>query len=567
MTRFMKVVSAVAWLLAALPGVALASQGSCVLPTSGTVSGLTLVQDINTCNEALLTSNSGATAPANSTGGAPSIGQVWLDTSASPNPVRIYDGASWLIMGYLDAASHVWTPPVGGGTDTVASATTTDLCSKAQAVLSVSGTTTISSFSNTCQPGQIKALRFPGVLTLTYNATSMILPGGASITTAAGDQMFVAYLGSGNWTALAYQRADGTALSFSSVFTGAVFFSSPVSATVSGNTNDWAPGGSTPFASANVVRLTCSSTANITGMVAPAIDGKVVLVASETASTNNCTMTVQDTGSSAANRFLFDRAMTLRPGRSIALRYDSSASRWKLFQEVTSQPVAGGFKALAIVNGGTPNNQMTATADQITVEDTSGGAARLSAVSVTPDVTASGANGLDTGTVTSNQWYSIWVIYNPTTGTTAGLFSTSATAPTMPAGYTYKARVGWNRTDGSSHFYGIVQSGRRAQYTAVRAAVTSVNTAGAATALAVVSYVPSTAGVIKVNLQGPNNLSSQVGVGPNSSPTSFAYMTAGSVAISAVLMPVEIALESSSIYYYSLSTTTSIGVLGWEDNL
>jgi len=59
---------------------------------------------------------------------------------------------------------------------------------------------------------------------------------------------------------------------------------------------------------------------------------------------------------------------------------------------------------------------------------------------------------LDTGSEAANTWYSLWAIHNPTTVTTAGLLSTSATAPTMPSGYTKKRRVGWIRNDASSNF-------------------------------------------------------------------------------------------------------------------
>ena len=56
-----------------------------------------------------------------------------------------------------------------------------------------------------------RIVKFAGVLTLTHNATSLILPGGASITTAAGDRLIALSDASGNWTVIDYVRADGTA--------------------------------------------------------------------------------------------------------------------------------------------------------------------------------------------------------------------------------------------------------------------------------------------------------------------------------------------------------------------
>ena len=90
--------------------------------------------------------------------------------------------------------------------DTLASASTTDLGSVEGMYVTISGTTTITSFG-TLKAGMVKFLKFDGALTLTYNATSLILPGAASITTAAGDTAVFISEGSGNWRCLAYQRS------------------------------------------------------------------------------------------------------------------------------------------------------------------------------------------------------------------------------------------------------------------------------------------------------------------------------------------------------------------------
>ena len=52
-----------------------------------------------------------------------------------------------------------------------------------------------------------------------------------------------------------------------------------------------------------------------------------------------------------------------------------------------------------------------------------------------------GNGGLDTGTI-ANTTYHIWLIKRSDTGVVDALFSTSATAPTMPASYDYKRRIG-----------------------------------------------------------------------------------------------------------------------------
>jgi len=93
----------------------------------------------------------------------------------------------------------------------VASATTTNIGAAASNNVTVTGVATITAFDNVTA-GLHRWVTFSGVLTLTYNATSMILPSAANITTAAGDTALFKSLGSGNWKCLAYIRADGTAL-------------------------------------------------------------------------------------------------------------------------------------------------------------------------------------------------------------------------------------------------------------------------------------------------------------------------------------------------------------------
>jgi len=61
------------------------------------------------------------------------------------------------------------------------------------------------------------------------------------------------------------------------------------------------------------------------------------------------------------------------------------------------------------------------------------------------DITASGINGLDTGSVSDATWYSIWLVSG--TSGTGGLYSTSTDSPTLPAGYDVsKRRIGWIKT-------------------------------------------------------------------------------------------------------------------------
>lgn len=97
---------------------------------------------------------------------------------------------------------------------TLASGTTTDIGAQNSFFVNVSGTTTITSLGTNYNGPRF--VRFTGILTLTYHATNMILPTGANITTAANDSALFIPTGSG-WACVAYQKADGTALSSSTV--------------------------------------------------------------------------------------------------------------------------------------------------------------------------------------------------------------------------------------------------------------------------------------------------------------------------------------------------------------
>jgi len=93
----------------------------------------------------------------------------------------------------------------------IASATTTDIGAATGNSVTITGTTTITALG-TVQAGGKRTLTFAASLTLTHNATSLILPTGANITTAAGDVAEMLSLGSGNWKCIGYMRADGTPL-------------------------------------------------------------------------------------------------------------------------------------------------------------------------------------------------------------------------------------------------------------------------------------------------------------------------------------------------------------------
>lgn len=91
----------------------------------------------------------------------------------------------------------------------MASSSTMAIGSAGSNNITVTGTNAITSFG-TYAAGAKRTLTFSSALTLTHNATSLILPGNANITTAAGDVAVMQSLGSGNWRCIGYTRANGT---------------------------------------------------------------------------------------------------------------------------------------------------------------------------------------------------------------------------------------------------------------------------------------------------------------------------------------------------------------------
>ena len=89
----------------------------------------------------------------------------------------------------------------------VASATP-DLSAATGNFIDITGTSAITALG-TVAAGQMFFLRFTGALTFTHNATSLILPGAANITTANGDIACMLSLGGGNWVCAGYRRGNG----------------------------------------------------------------------------------------------------------------------------------------------------------------------------------------------------------------------------------------------------------------------------------------------------------------------------------------------------------------------
>lgn len=93
----------------------------------------------------------------------------------------------------------------------LASGTTVDLGAATGMFVHITGSAPITGFG-TADAGILRLVTFDASPPLTYNATSLILPTGASITPAAGDSALFVSEGSGNWRCLAYLRSNGAAV-------------------------------------------------------------------------------------------------------------------------------------------------------------------------------------------------------------------------------------------------------------------------------------------------------------------------------------------------------------------
>lgn len=127
------------------------------------------------------------------------IGGIYQDVNI------ICDGSNWSIR-----QRYIGNVYERLGTD-VASAATVDLRQSAITgrKVNITGTTAITAIQ--IEIGQTRIVKFTGVLTLTYNASSLILPTAANITTAAGDYAEIVGI-SGGVEVYNYVRASGQPL-------------------------------------------------------------------------------------------------------------------------------------------------------------------------------------------------------------------------------------------------------------------------------------------------------------------------------------------------------------------
>lgn len=121
----------------------------------------------------------------------------------------------------------------------------------------ITGTTTITDIDfATDKAGRKAWVKFAGALTLTHNASTLILPGGASITTAAGDTACFVSEGSDVVRCVAYQKANGQAVSGGSGYSGGVQSTPVLAASMTARTTNGPATGSTESSTNKVMLVT-----------------------------------------------------------------------------------------------------------------------------------------------------------------------------------------------------------------------------------------------------------------------------------------------------------------------
>ena len=264
------------------------------------------------------------------------------------NPLGVTGNVSTLTPAQALTLLSVGSIAVQGGygvVASVASASTVDLgLQSATHNVSVTGTTTITSFGSSAVVAAPNYQVTSTSALVLANSTNLVLPGGANITTAAGDTWTATYQGAGKWQVIDYQTASG------------------------------------------------------------------LPVVSNTAKSGLC-----------------------------------SAYGLQIFNDASF-----------------PLNRVDINADGAQLTTAAGVPVTRTGLALVINAATVGANGMDAGGLSSSSWVNVWLIDNGTSS--AGLLSYSATAPTLPSGYTYACRFGSMRVDSSGNLLRTRQTGAKAQY-------------------------------------------------------------------------------------------------------
>lgn len=306
------------------------------------------------------------------------------------------------------------------GTD-IPSATTTDIGAATGRYVHITGTTTITGLG-TKTAGVLRIVTFDGALTLTHNATTLILPGAANIVTAAGDVATFVSEGGGNWRCVGYSRATGGAIAGRAYVTK--------SGNYTGLDADYEK--AIRFSAAATYSIDVTANLRTNWYTEVWADGGAVTVDPNSTDTIN----------GAATLFL------QQGQRALIFKTAATTFQANITSDALSGPQLQGYSTgLALTTNATDATNDVDIAVGAAASDVSPYYLMQLTSALVKRIDASWAvgtnqGGLDTGAVGNNTYY-IWLIQRSDTGVVDVLFSLSATAPTMPTNYDRKRLLGF----------------------------------------------------------------------------------------------------------------------------
>lgn len=273
----------------------------------------------------------------------------------------------------------------------------------------------------------------------------------------------------------------------------------------------------------------------------------------------------------------------------VSLQYSASQANFHILNLISatasaSAPLCGAV-GLKIVNDSTfPNSKIDITADQIVMQNSQGQyitrGTPVAPVSFSINYTTTGAGGFDGANGTSFQASTFYNNYAIDNGIAPnGLGSVSATAPTMPSGYSYKCRLGTTETDVSGNFYRALQFGSSYRVTSTTPTaelrlITNLGSAGAWTQQSLANFVPPTATHVTMTVQ--SGFGGSVGIAPDgnygtpgttTNPAPCGASASATGASGLIYSQCDILLETQAFWFWSNTSNNQAFLYGWTDKV
>lgn len=416
-------------------------------------------------------------------------------TPASNSPVGTVDVPSSIDDYQRTHAAFIATLRDGKGftsSSALASGATTDIGAQNALFVDISGTTTITSFGTTFNGPRF--LRFASALTLTHNATTLVLPGGVNLTTAAGDTLLVipkttAAVVDG-WVVIAYQRNSSTILAASEL-QNQTFVAFTTGGTATAYTLTPTPAitaytaGQSFFVNFNAASgaaptLTISGVATPPNLVKQIGDGTYANIAANDIPINHRSRV---TLLSATQALVEDMpSLTLDIGQFSRCVGQSSKP-----------------------NAATPLTKYDLFADVVVFYNSVGGTTvrRVAPGTITNDLGLAGvtANGRDqAGAFTADSFVYLYWIWNGSAVATISSLAAPPTGPALPTGYTHWCFATVVRWNASSNIVPSWTKGRQVWYDIADGGVTRIISGGAATSMTAAgagNFIPALATYVK----------------------------------------------------------------------